>query len=98
MSSELSQSTSLVNDQKSEQKKLRVNIGIPGNKFSGNFMISIIQSIYELWRSGSYDVSIIQGHNNFSPHSRMNTLGSDILRGKDQKPTRQVKETVLETR
>lgn len=86
MSSELSQSTSLVNDQKSEQKKLRVNIGIPGNKFSGNFMISIIQSIYELWRSGSYDVSIIQGHNNFSPHSRMNTLGLDILRGKDQKP------------
>lgn len=84
-------SSSLINDeqkseQKSEQKKLRVNIGIPGNKFSGNFMTSVIQSIYELWRSGTYDVSIIQGHNSFSPHSRMNTLGLDVLKGKDQKP------------
>jgi hypothetical protein len=78
--------TTLSQDQKNEQKKLRVNIGIPGNKFSGNFMISIIQSIYELWRSGSYDVSIVQGHNTFSPHSRMNTLGLDVLKGKDQKP------------
>jgi hypothetical protein len=74
------------NETETEKKKLRVNIGIPGNKFSGNFMTSIIQSVYELWRSGTYDISIIQGHNNFSPHARMNTLGLDVLRGKDQKP------------
>ncbi len=74
------------NNQNENKNKLRVNIGIPGNNFSGNFLISFVQSVYELWRSGNYDISIFQGHNKFSPHMRMNTLGLNVLRGKDQKP------------
>lgn len=90
ISQTVSSSSDLVNSSQNTQNenknKLRVNIGIPGNNFSGNFLISFVQSVYELWRSGNYDISIFQGHNKFSPHMRMNTLGLNVLRGKDQKP------------
>lgn len=73
------------NNDNSEKKKIRVNIGIPGDNFSGNFLISFVQTIYELWRC-NYDVNIFQGNDTFSSQMRMNTLGLNVLRGKDQKP------------
>jgi len=63
-----------------------VIIGMPGKTFSDNYVISLMNSIFSLWKSGKYEVSISPGYSSFVPFTRMKTLGLDVLRGAHQKP------------
>lgn len=71
--------------QASEQKKLKVIIGLPGDHFSQAFLLSWTNTIYTLVSSNRYDIKISPGKSSFVPFARMHTLGLDVLRGKSQK-------------
>jgi hypothetical protein len=64
----------------------RVVIGLPGTKFSHNFMLSLIQTLYSMWESNKYEVVLAPGQSSYVSFARMKTMGLDVLRGKDQKP------------
>jgi hypothetical protein len=76
----------VVNTVHTPEPKKRVIIGIPGDKFSTNFLISWTRSLYALWESSKYEVVIAPGVSSYVSFARMKTLGLDVLRGKDQKP------------
>lgn len=65
--------------------KTRVVIGLPGNKFSSNFLMCWTKLLDALWK-GNYDIVILCRYSSFVPFSRMQTLGLDVRRGPDQKP------------
>lgn len=69
-----------------DQKKKKIIIGLPGNTFTNNFVISWTRALYALWESGKYDVVVAPGSSSFVPFARMRTMGLDVLRGFDQKP------------
>ena len=72
--------------QDSQEKKLRVVIGIPGDHFTQAFLISWTDCISKLISSGRYDINVCTGKSSFVPFARMHTLGLNVLRGKNQKP------------
>ena len=65
--------------------KKRVVIGLPGNKFSNNFLMCWTKLLDALWKS-NYDVVVLSRYSSYVPFSRMQTLGLDVRRGPDQKP------------
>ena len=65
--------------------KKKVVIGLPGNKFSNNFLMCWTKLLDVLWKS-NYDVVILSRYSSYVPFSRMQTLGLDVRRGPDQKP------------
>jgi len=69
-----------------EVKKKKVIIAVPGDNFSSKFLINWTNTIITLWSSQKYDVAIAAGTGSFVPYVRMQTLGLDTKRGKDQKP------------
>lgn len=71
---------------KQEEKKLRVIIGLPGDHFSQAFILSWTQCLYTLWQTNKYDITVSTGKSSFVSFARMQTLGLDVLRGKNQKP------------
>lgn len=68
------------------EKKKRVIIALPGNKFSDNFVISLVRALYVLWESNKYEVIISPAYSSFVSFTRMQNLGLSVLRGVDQKP------------
>lgn len=66
-------------------KKTRVIIALPGNRFSNNFLISWTKTLDVLWKK-NYEVVVLNRYSSFVTFSRMQTLGLDVLRGPDQKP------------
>ena len=84
-SDKLSESSGQGQGQASEQKKLKVIIGLPGDHFSQAFLLSWTNTIYTLVSSNRYDIKISPGKSSFVPFARMHTLGLDVLRGKSQK-------------
>ena len=68
------------------QKKTRVIIGLPGDHFSQSFLISWTQALHVLISSNRYDLIISPGKSSFVSFARMQTLGVDVRRGKNQKP------------
>ena len=69
-----------------EQKKLRVIIGLPGDHFSQAFLLSWTQALHILISSNRYDIVVSPGKSSFVSFARMQTLGLDVRRGKNQKP------------
>lgn len=69
-----------------EPSKLRVIIALPGDRFSQAFLLSWTQTIHVLWESKRYDIIVSPGKSSFVPFARMQTLGLDVRRGKNQKP------------
>lgn len=69
-----------------EPKRLRVMIGLPGDHFSQAFLISWTQTISVIMKNTAYDISISPGKSSFVSFARMQTLGLNVLRGKNQKP------------
>ena len=67
-------------------KKKRVIIGLPGDKFSQAFLLSWTETLVALLNSGRYEVIVSPGKSSFVSFARMQTLGLDVLRGKNQKP------------
>lgn len=65
--------------------KKRIVIGLPGNKFSNNFLMCWTKLLDVLWKS-NYDVVVLSRYSSYVPFSRMQTLGLDVRRGPDQKP------------
>jgi hypothetical protein len=68
-----------------KDKKLKVIIGLPGDHFSQAFLLSWTNTIYTLMQSNRYDIKISPGKSSFVSFARMQTLGLDVLRGKNQK-------------
>lgn len=66
--------------------KKRVIISLPGDNFSSKFMIAWSNILISLWSSEKYDIAISTGTGSYLPFVRMQTLGLDVRRGKDQKP------------
>jgi hypothetical protein len=71
---------------KTAVRKPRVVIGLPGNRFSDNFLVCWSQALAELLKDGEFDVMISTGYSSFVSFARMKTLGLDVLRGHAQKP------------
>lgn len=69
-----------------QEKKKRVIIGLPGDHFSQSFLLSWTQALHILISSNRYDVVVSPGKSSFVPFARMQTLGLDVRRGKNQKP------------
>lgn len=64
----------------------KVMLAIPGKTFGSPFVASLVQTLFAVWQSGKYDISLSFGYSSFVPFARMKTLGLDVLRGADQKP------------
>lgn len=64
----------------------KVMLAIPGKTFGSSFIASLVQTLFVVWQSGKYDLSLSFGYSSFVPFARMKTLGLDVLRGADQKP------------
>ena len=69
-----------------QEKKKRIIIGLPGDHFSQSFLLSWTQALHILISSNRYDVVVSPGKSSFVPFARMQTLGLDVRRGKNQKP------------
>jgi hypothetical protein len=69
----------------SPEKKLKVIIGLPGDHFSQAFLLAWTNTIYTLMNTNRYDIKISPGKSSFVSFARMQTLGLDVLRGKNQK-------------
>lgn len=67
-------------------QKKRVVIGLPGNRFSDTFLISLIRALYVIWESNKYEVVISPAYSSYVAFTRMQNLGLNVLRGIDQKP------------
>ena len=82
-----SESTQGASTQSSSQqeKKLKVIIGLPGDHFTQAFLLSWTNTIYTLMQSNRYEIKISPGKSSFVSFARMQTLGLDVLRGKNQK-------------
>jgi len=78
-------SDSVQSTSNSQEKKLKVIIGLPGDHFSQAFLLSWTNTIYTLMQSNRYDIKISPGKSSFVSFARMQTLGLDVLRGKNQK-------------
>ena len=63
----------------------KVIIALPGTEFSEQFMLAWTDTLLHLTKQG-YNVAVISGFSDNKQFSRMNTIGIDIKRGKDQKP------------
>lgn len=70
----------------STEKKTRVIIALPGNSFTQSFVVSWTETLNALWGCGRYDIIVSTGKSSFVPFARMQTLGLNVLRGKNQKP------------
>ena len=66
-------------------KKLKVIIGLPGDHFSQAFLLAWTNMIYTLMNTNRYEIKISPGKSSFVSFARMQTLGLDVLRGKNQK-------------
>jgi len=69
-----------------QQSKKKIVIGLPGDNFSSKFLVSWSNILISLWSSNKYDIAISTGTGSYMPFVRMQTLGLDVMRGKDQKP------------
>jgi hypothetical protein len=58
-----------------EQKKKKIMVGLPGNSFSNQFLISWTQFTVELITHGEFDISLSPGYSSSSIFTRMKTLG-----------------------
>jgi hypothetical protein len=67
-------------------RKIKVVIGLPGNRFSDSFLICWTQCLAELIRNDEFEIIVSAGYSSFVSFARMKTLGLDVLRGHDQKP------------
>ena len=78
----------LSNQMEENQKniKLRVIIALTGDNFSQAFLLSWTEALYTLINSNRYQIIISNGKSSFVPFARMQTLGLNVLRGKNQKP------------
>jgi hypothetical protein len=76
------------NSQSSQEapKKKRVVIGLPGDHFSQAFILSWTDTLVSLLNAGRYEIVVSTGKSSFVSFARMQTLGLDVLRGKNQKP------------
>ena len=73
--------------QQPSSKKIRVVIGLPNvGGYSQNFLIAWTETMNVLLNTGRYDVIISKGSSSFVGFSRMQTLGLNVMRGKNQKP------------
>ena len=69
-----------------KQSKTRVIIGLPGDHFTQSFLLSWTAALSALWTTGRYEIVVVPGKSSFVSFARMQTLGLDVLRGKNQKP------------
>ena len=73
--------------QPSQEKKTRVVIGLPNvGGYSQNFLLAWTEALHVLISSGRYEIIVSKGSSSFVGFSRMQTLGLDVMRGKNQKP------------
>lgn len=68
-----------------EVKKKRVVIALPGNSYSGTFLMSWTKTVDALWKN-NYEIVVLNRYSSYVSFSRMQTLGLDVRRGPDQKP------------
>lgn len=60
-------------------------IALPGRQFSGSFLKNWSNTLITLTQKG-YKVMMVNEYSSFVPHSRMKTLGLNVLRGATQVP------------
>lgn len=66
-------------------EKLKIIIGLPGDNFSQAFLLSWTRLMDYLIKSDKYDIAISPGKSSYVTFARMQTLGLNVLRGKNQK-------------
>jgi len=68
------------------QRKKKVIVGLPGSSFSSKFLMCWTKTMYTIWQTGKYDITVCPGESSFVSFARMKTLGLDVLRGANQHP------------
>lgn len=63
----------------------RIILALPGSKYSATFLLQWSDTIIELTKQG-YSIGISTGLNNGHHTARLQSMGTRILSGKDQKP------------
>ena len=66
-------------------RKIKIVIGLPGNRFSNNFLMCWTRLLDTLWKS-NFEIVVLCRYASFVTFSRMQTLGLDVRRGPEQKP------------
>lgn len=66
-------------------RKTKLVIGLPGNRFSNNFLMCWTRLLDTLWKS-NFEIVVLCRYASFVTFSRMQTLGLDVRRGPEQKP------------
>ena len=85
-STDSSVSSTSVSSSSEQETKIKLVIALPGDHFSQSFVLSWTQTLHALWNTKKYDITISPGKGSFVPFTRMQTLGLNVLRGKNQKP------------
>lgn len=65
--------------------KVKVMVGLKGSSYTNQFLVSWTMTLNHLWRNTNYDVFIVQGFSKNQFVSRLQTLGLDLSKEKDQK-------------
>ena len=65
--------------------KKKVMVALKGFTYSNQFMVAWTMSLNYIWKNTNYDVYVVQGLSSNSFISRMQTLGLDPAKDKDQK-------------
>mgnify|MGYP003644841368 FL=1 len=63
----------------------KVIISLPGKEYSSSFLMSWSETLLKLTQQG-YQVALTSDYSEYTPFTRMKSLGLDNLRGNDQKP------------
>ena len=69
-----------------QPNKKKVMIGLKGTTYSNQFLVAWTMSLNYLWKSTSYEIFLVQGFSTNQYVARLQTLGIDMAKDKDQKP------------
>ena len=69
-----------------QPNKKKVMIGLKGATYSNQFLVAWTMSLNYLWKNTSYEIFLVQGFSTNQYVARLQTLGIDMTKDKDQKP------------
>jgi hypothetical protein len=68
----------------SSPQKKKVMIGMKGSSYTNKFLVSWTMTLNHIWKNTNYDVYVVQGFSKNQFVSRLQSLGLDLSKDKDQ--------------
>ena len=70
----------------SKVNSVKVMVGLKGSSYSNQFLVLWTMTLNHFWKNTNYEVFLIQGVSKNQFASRLQSLGLDLSKEKDQKP------------